>query len=408
MPPTFYNFTESGRVYSFDDIFIPKDFFSQGLFYGWGYASSGQIGDNINVGVGLVGRSTPKQEFTTSITWKQVSAGMFHCVAIKTDGTLWGWGGNGEAQVGDNSLVARSTPRQIGTGTDWKQVSAGSFHNSAIKTDGTLWCWGLNASGQLGDNTLFNRSTPRQEFTSTNNWVQVQSGANHTLALKGDGTLWSWGLNDAGQVGDNTNVSRSTPVQVVVTGTDWKQISASANFNGAIKTDGTLWTWGSNSFGRLGDNTTASRSTPRQVGTATNWKQVSAGYNVSAAIKTDGTLWTWGRNQFGVLGNNESDGGVAGANSRSTPQQEFTSSTNWKQVSAGFGLQTHAFEHMSAIKTDGTLWTWGYNLYGQIGDNTTITRSTPVREFTSSTNWRQVSVNGDFVAALQYSDSPLY
>jgi alpha-tubulin suppressor-like RCC1 family protein len=365
----------------------------------WGRNNLGQLGNNTTAD-----RSTPGQEFTSSSSWKQVSGGNFHTAAIKTDGTLWCWGYNFYGQIGDNTTANRSTPRQIGTATNWRQVSAGSFHTAAIKTDGTLWAWGLNSYGQVGDNTTANRSTPRQVATATN-WKQVDV-YDHTVAIKTDGTLWAWGYNSYGQIGDNTSGSvgtpgansRSTPRQVG-TATNWKQVNASAFNTAAIKIDGTLWTWGYNLFGLIGDNTLATRSTPRQEFTAsTTWKTVSFSLYSGSAIKSDGTLWTWGRNHFGQLGDNTTD-------SRSTPRQEFTSSTNWKQVAAG--------EHGAcAIKSDGTLWAWGWNRYGQIGDNTSgsvgtpgaNSRSTPTQEFTSSTNWKQISSKSTHIAAIQSLD----
>ena len=242
------------------------------------------------------------------------------------------WGFNLYGQVGDNTLAHRSTPRQEFTSSaNWKQVSLGSNHTLAIKTDGTLWAWGYNLYGQVGDNTLANRSTPRQIGTNTN-WKQVFAGPNsgHAQAIKTDGTFWAWGNNFYGQVGDNTRANRSTPRQIG-TDTNWRQVAGGGNHSIAIKTDGTLWAWGYNTYGQVGDNTRAHRSTPRQIGTDTNWKQVAPGNNHSLAIKTDGTLWAWGRNVFGNIGDNTA-GNLA---NRSTPRQEFTSSANWINVSSG-------------------------------------------------------------------------
>ncbi len=309
---------------------------------------------------------------------------------------LWAWGRNSYGVVGDNTTASRSTPRQEFTSsTNWKQVACGSYHAAAIKTDGTLWTWGYNNDGQLGDNTTFtSRSTPRQEFTSGTNWKQVDCGAYHTAAIKTDGTLWAWGRNSSGQLGDNTIAARSTPRQEITSSTNWKQVSAGGGASGggkhtaAIKTNGTLWAWGYNAFGQIGDNTNADRSTPRQEFTSgTNWKQVSAGGYHTAAIKTNGTLWAWGANNNGQIGDNTTT-------SRLTPRQEFTSSTNWKQVSGGYG-------HTASIKTNGTLWLWGFNYNGQIGDNTRANRSTPRQEITSSTNWKQVACGYRHTAAIK-------
>ncbi len=389
MPGSNYNFTETGRVIPFEDAFVRVEQF-QNQIYSWGSGGNGRLGDNTTAD-----RSTPRQEFTSSTNWKQVAGGGFHTAAIKTDGTLWSWGANQNGQLGDNTNAHRSTPRQeITSSTNWKQVATGNNHTAAIKTDGTLWLLGLNYNGQLGDNTTAIRSTPRQEFTSSTNWKQVSGGAVHTTAIKTDGTLWIWGSNSHGQLGDNTTASRSTPRQEITSGTNWKQVACGAFHTAAIKTDGTLWLWGRNAYGQIGDNTTAIRSTPRQEFTSgTNWKQVACSSLNTAAIKTDGTLWSWGNNSYGQIGDNTTT-------SRLTPRQEFTSSTNWKQVSGGV-FRT------SAIKTDGTLWLWGRNAYGQIGDNTNAHRSTPRQEFTSSTNWKQVSGGGYHTAAIKADDYPI-
>jgi alpha-tubulin suppressor-like RCC1 family protein len=210
-------------------------------------------------------------------------------------------------------------------------------------------------------------------------------------------------------LGDNTLGFRSTPLQVG-TATNWRQVGAGRNHSLAIKTDGTLWAWGWNRYGQIGDNSSGTgavpnsntRSTPRQVGTATNWKDVatSIGHH-SAAIKTDGTLWCWGYNSHGQIGDNTAATSIA----RSTPRQEFTSSTNWKQVSAGY-------DHTLAIKGDSTLWVWGRNNLGQIGDNsannTNFERSTPRQEFTSSTNWKQVDGGTYNSIAVKSDDISFY
>jgi len=363
------------------DYWMFEQYIGERLF-AWGINTHGQVGDNTTAR-----RSTPRQEFTSSTNWKQVPGGYAHTVAIKTDGTLWMWGNNAHGQLGDNTTASRSTPRQEFTSsTNWKQVSGGR-HTAAIKTDGTLWAWGLNSYGQLGDNTTANRSTPRQEFTSSTNWKQVAAGYRHTVAIKTDGTLWAWGRGIDGQLGDNTLVEKNTPIQVG-TATNWKQVVVAESRSIAIKTDGTLWAWGHNYFGGLGTGFGQTKvSNPSQIGTATNWKQVSSAAYFAAAIKTDGTLWSWGDSANFIVGVGHFGDNTSVA-VRSTPIQEFTSSTNWKQVSCA-GKQTSA--STAAIKTDGTLWLWGSNSYGRLGDNTTEHRSTPRQEITSSTNWKQVS-----------------
>ena len=356
--------------------------------WGWGTNTSGQLGDNT-----AITRSTPVTTFSGGANWKQVSCGSVHTAAIKTDGTLWGWGLNTSGQLGVNDTINRSTPvTTFAGGTNWKQVAGGGEYTAAIKTDGTLWTWGLNTSGQLGDNTIITNSTPVTTLTGGTDWKQVACGQEYTSAIKTDGTLWTWGYNVYGQLGDNTATNRSTPVTTFAGGTNWKQVSCGYIHTAAIKTDGTLWVWGYNVYGQLGDNTTILRSTPvTTFAGGTNWKQVSCANFHTAAIKTDGTLWTWGRGDSGQLGN-------AAITNRSTPVTTFAAGTNWKQVSCG------SF-HTTAIKTDGTLWTWGLNSYGQLATNNIIQRNTPVTTFAGGTNWKQVAGGGLHTAAIQSTDN---
>jgi alpha-tubulin suppressor-like RCC1 family protein len=377
-----YNFTENGQVIPFEDAFVRVEQFQNDL-----YGLGSRVGDNT-----IATRSTPRQEFTSSSNWKSLSNGPngTSSGAIKTDGTLWVWGTNYSGSLGVNDTTNRNTPTQEWTSsTNWKQVISGYRYMAAIKTDGTLWAWGDNGDGQLGDNTNIERSTPKQIGTATN-WRQIACGRQHTLGVKTDGTLWTWGSNYQGILGHNDTVSRSTPTQLG-TETTWKQVSGGYQISAAIKTDGTLWAWGR---GRgLGVYNTTNRFTPVQEFTSsTNWKQLSCGTDRVGAIKTDGTLWAWGTNTYGQLGDNT----IA---TRSTPRQEFTSSTNWKQITCGNN-------HTAAIKTDGTLWTWGRNNQGQLGDNTTADRLTPIQEFTSSTNWKQVSTRINRTTAIKAEDYP--
>ena len=376
------------------DAWLLDQFVGNTLFT-WGYNGNGELGDNT-----LTNRSNPVQTVAGGINWKSVSCGSSHKAAIKTDGTLWCWGSNSTLNtmgaLGDNTISDRSSPVQTVTfGTNWKQVSCGFFYTVAIKTDGTLWGWGYNTYGNLGDNTSTRRSSPVQTVTFGTNWKQVSGGYRHTAAIKTDGTLWTWGRNSYGQLGDNTINFRSSPVQTIAGGTNWKQVACGQYHIAAVKTDGTLWNWGRNNAGQLGDNGffLPNRSSPVQtIAFGANWKSVSCGHNSTAAIKTDGTLWSWGQNSsWGTLGDNTTA-------DRSSPVQTITGGTNWKQVSIG------QF-HTAAIKTDGTLWCWGYNnTYGTLGDNTIVDRSSPVQTGTFGTNWKQVSVSGSTTAAVTNGD----
>jgi len=357
----------------------------------WGDGSVGQLGKN-STSDGF----TPATTFAGGTNWKQVACGGAHTAAIKTDGTLWTWGETSNGQLGANlggALVRRSTPvTTFAGGTDWKQVACGVSHTAAIKTDGTLWVWGLNSSGQLGTNNFISTSIPVTTFAGGTNWKQVDGNSRHTAAIKTDGTLWTWGQGADGELGVNDLNSRSLPTTTFAGGTNWKQVSCGGYYTAAIKTDGTLWTWGRNTSGQLGDNTTSNKRTPvTTFAGGTNWKQVDGNSSHTAAIKTDGTLWTWGNNGSGKLGIND-------AITRTTPVTTFAGGTNWKQVTGGNS-------HTAAIKTDGTLWTWGYNGDGRLGNNSG-NRSTPVTTFAGGTNWKQVASDGSNTAAVLAGTTP--
>ena len=362
--------------------------------WAWGVGSTGQLGN-----AAITDRSTPVTTSSGGTNWKQVSCGS-HIAAIKTDGTLWTWGNGTNGRLG-NGVTTGSISTPITTflgGTNWKQVSCGFSYAAAIKTDGTLWLWGSVSGGQLGNTAVIgNTSTPVTTFLGGTNWKQVSCGFNCTAAIKTDGTLWLWGAVTSGQLGNAvTTGSISTPITTFLGGTNWKQVSCGDSYTAAIKNDGTLWTWGSGINGQLGNaSTTGTVSTPITTFLGgSNWKQVECGNSHTAAIKTDGTLWLWGLGGNGQLGN------TVLANT-STPVTTFLGGTNWKQVSGGY-------RYCAAIKTDGTLWTWGLGTLGQLGNATTISVNTPITTFAGGTNWKQIS-SGSFttsslVAAIESVD----
>jgi alpha-tubulin suppressor-like RCC1 family protein len=354
-------------------------------FYAWGVNGSGQLGLG-----DIVHRSSPVQ--VGSLTnWKQVAAGGGsggggYVAAIKNDGTLWSHGQNTNGQLGLGDRTARSSPVQVGTLTNWKLVSAGQYDTMAITYDGALWAiGGRNIIGALGLNDTNTRSSPVQVGSLTN-WKSVTVGGSFSAAVKTDGTIWTWGINTHGQLGLGDRTARSSPVQVG-TLTNWRLVNTGQYHTVAIKTDGTLWTWGRNQFGQLGLGDIVHRSSPVQVGSLTNWKLVVGGYYHTAAIKTDGTLWGWGQATNGRLGDGT-------GTSKSSPIQ-VGSLTDWRQVAAGL-------QHGAAVKTDGTLWTWGGNANGQLGDNTATGKTSPVR-VGSLTNWKLVDCGWYHTTAI--SDS---
>jgi alpha-tubulin suppressor-like RCC1 family protein len=300
---------------------------TDGTLWTWGYGGNGKLGN-----AQITARSTPVTTFAGGTNWKQVNTSLRNnTAAIKTDGTLWTWGYGYSGELGNAQITDRSTPvTTFAGGTNWKQVACGYYHAAAIKTDGTLWVWGRGQYGRLGNAQVTNRSTPVTTFAGGTNWKQVSCGYDNTAAIKTDGTLWVWGR---GQPGNGSGYFfGSTPITTFAGGTNWKQVSCGGRYHtAAIKTDGTLWVWGAGSSGQLGHANLSQTNTPiTTFAGGTNWKQVSAGNSHTVAIKTDGTLWTWGNGGSGLLGNGITTGNI------STPVTTFAGGTNWKQVSCGY------------------------------------------------------------------------
>ena len=347
--------------------------------WGWGINPYGSLGQN-----DTIDRSSPVQ--IGSDDWAAIAGGLWFILATKIDNTLWAWGYNSYGALGDNTAASKSSPVQVSALTNWLSISAGKYHSLAIKNDGTLWTWGRNNNyGQLGDGTVINRFSPVQIGTSLDKWVFVTASEDFTIAIKGSNnarTLWTWGNNQYGQLGSNTVVNRSSPVQLggynLIYDIAWASASAGRSHVLAVKTDGTLWSWGRNQAGQLGLSDTIYRSSPVQIGSLSNWSITSSGVYHCMAIKTDGTLWAWGLNGNGQLGINNQ-------NNRSSPVQ-IGALTNWLSICTGYSSSV-------ALKTDGTIWAWGYNIGGQLGDNTVLDKSSPVQVGTKP-NWKSLPSSG--------------
>lgn len=303
-----------------------------------------------------------------------------------TPNILFMKGANNYGQIGNNTTIyATDFTAPVGNAVNYSKVSCGFGTVLAIKTDGTLWGFGANSRGELGDNTIIKKSSPVQTIAFGTNWSDVSIRYINAVGVKTDNTLWTWGANNFGELGINVYVSGvSSPIQTVAYGTDWSQASAGNGFASAVKKDGTLWSWGHNIKGQLGTNSITAPgfgiSSPVQTCTfATDWSFVATGSEHSAAIKTDGSLWCWGGNSFGQLGCNDT-------NDKSSPVQTIAYGTNWTKIACGNA-------HTVGVKKDGTMWSWGYNYTGCLGDNTSINKSSPVQVYGYSTDWLLASAS---------------
>lgn len=330
----------------------------------------------------IVPRSVPSETFGSLRTWTSIVGQCYAAAGLKTDSTLWIWGDNTAGRIGSNNTVVLNCPTTpSGGGTNWCGVSTSQTFTAGVKKDGTLWTWGCNSAGQLGIGTTTNRSSPGTTQGGGINWCSVSTGGNAGLAIKTDGTLWSWGCNNLGQLGDNSATNRSSPVAISGGGVNWCGISTYC-VSAAVKTDGTLWTWGRGTYGALGDNQSAAhRSSPGTTqGGGTNWCRSSAGWSNVVAVKTDGTLWAWGRNHYGQIGNG--DGTTALFTS---PVEVAGGGTTWC-------LPASTSTFSAGIKTDGTLWTWGFGGYGRLGNGSYSNSSSPATVVGYGGTWSNVAL----------------
>ena len=374
-----------GLYYSDGVVWLPIAE-SYSLAWTWGCNSYGQLGECTPTN-----RSSPVPVVGGFSDWCQISAGRCVTAAVRTSGSAWAWGRNGYGQLGDNTVTNRSSPVSVvGNFSDWCQISNNGPHTAAVRTGGSAWAWGFNLNGQLGDNTVTQRSSPVSVVGGFTSWCQVSAGLAHTAAVRTNGSAWAWGYNYNGRLGDNTTTNRSSPVSVVGGFSDWCQISAGSCHTAAVRTGGSAWSWGFNNSGQLGDNTSTSRSSPVSVvGGFTNWCQISAGLAHTAAVRTSGSAWDWGNNYGGRLGDNT-------VTNRSSPVSVVGGFSDWCQISAGR-------YHTAAVRTSGSAWSWGYNNVGQLGDNTVTHRSSPVSVLGGCTNWCQISAGFRHTAAIRAS-----
>jgi alpha-tubulin suppressor-like RCC1 family protein len=361
---------------------------SRSLAVGWGRNFDGQLGngstDDSATAVGVSGLAEIAQ----------VSAGYFHSLALTSGGFVWAWGYNGQGELGNGSTTDGAVPLPVEvTGLPViTKVATGWGSSLALASDGTVWAWGENQDGELGNGSTANSDKPVQVAGLTG-VVQIAAGSFFDLALRSDGTVGAWGDNTFGELGNGGTANSDVPVQV--TGLSRvTQIAAGGNVAMVARTQGfitsltTVWTWGDNSQGQLGDGTTTNRSTPEEVSgiSVPGVRQIAVGGTFSLVLGSDGSVWGWGGDYDSQLGN-------AATYSWTRPVETIGMDSGITQIAAGF-------LHALALRSDGTVLAWGDDQSGEIGNGTTSGSPTLPTEVTGLTNVTQVSAGAYFSLAV--------
>jgi alpha-tubulin suppressor-like RCC1 family protein len=378
-----YYATNENIYYFSDGTTWRKDFTSDvtlpaTIAYAWGSATYGKLGDGTTVS-----KSSPVTVVGGITNWRQLSGGLYHSLGLTSAGIAYAWGGNSYGQLGDNTTVSKSSPVTVVGGiTNWSQLSSGLYHSVGLTSAGIAYAWGNGTSGKLGNNSAFSRSSPVTVVGGITNWSQVSGSFSHNLARTSASILYAWGSANYGQLGDNTTVSKSSPVTVVGGITTWSQLSAGAFTSLARTSAGIAYAWGKNDAGQLGDNTAVSKSSPiTVVGGITTWSQLSSGGQLASGhtlgLTSASILYAWGNNSVGQLG----DGTTT---TRSSPVTVVGGITIWNSIAAGDSTSL-------ALTSAGISYAWGNNAVGKLGDGTTVNKSSPVTVVGGITNWSQLA-----------------
>ena len=331
----------------------------------WGGNWHGQLGDGTTTSRSRYGDIGAGNDVV------QIAAGYDHGLAVRSNGTVWAWGDNRYGVLGGGTTTDPTTPVQVTGLTGVTQVAAGSLFGLALRSDGTVWAWGDNTHGELGRGTVTDHEVTPAPVPGLAGVTKISAGRFFGLALLSDGTVRAWGLNDYGQLGNGTTADSAVPVKVAglsqVTGISAGWDSAVATVTSGISAVTSVWTWGGNDYGQLGDGTLTSHSTPGRVTGLTAYVAgITTGNGFAEALGADGSVWGWGINDVGELGGGRSGSPVT------HPVNTIGAGSGITQISAGAG-------HVLALKADGTVMAWGYGAWGQLGNGSTASPAGPVQ-----------------------------
>ena len=335
-----------------------------GVAWGWGQNTSGQLGIQtltaVSSPVAMVGNHS----------FVQVFQGNIHTIGLKGDGSVWATGGNSFGQLGNRSTTNTSSPVLVVGNHSFIAITAGGYTSVGLKADGSVWTWGEGTYGELG-NGSFNVSTSSPVLVvGSHSFVQITAGLEYVMGLKIDGSVWTWGGNVYGELGNQTTTSSTSPV-LVVGNHSFVAIAAGGYVSMGLKSDGSCWCWGDNTSGSLGNNSTTAASSPVLVVGNHSFISISSGgstsstYQNQAGLKADGSVWCWGSSRYGSIGNGQ--GGV----SYSSPVAVIGNHS--------FNIIMTGPAYMGAMKNDGSIWMWGAGSSGRLGQNVNVnSTSSPV------------------------------
>lgn len=365
---------------------------ADGTLWCWGLNSTRQLGDATTMN-----SSIPVQEKTLATDWASVTAGSGFTCGVKTDGSRWCWGVNALGQGGDGTALSITQPKNVDQDKDWATLEASDFAACGIKTTGALACWGDGSMGQTGQAGSESPALTPMPVGAATDWIAIAGGQRFACGIQAGGRLSCWGSASRGAIGAGFSPDRTEPAQVDMS-TDWDAIDVQLD-NGCGIRKGALWCWGRNVASNLGDGTNVTRVTPTAIGAGKLWKRAAVGRSHTCGIASEGGgpdgVYCWGADANGELGNG------AGA-AQSTPGPTTPTPGNdaaWTDLAVGFN-------HTCAIREDATLWCWGRNNQGQLGDGTTTTRQDPKQVLPAgAADWKDIAASGDFTCGLRAAGS---